>query len=457
LNHKKHNGEMMSKNLDNKNVKDWYVSNFKTFEGKLNGQSKTTMHEQRKQALNKLNEINFPTTRNEEWKYTDVAPILKQNFTPAVNTILPVVDKKEISKYLFKDFEYHLIVFVNGIYSEELSDIGNLPKNVVVGSFNSIYKNNSELIGKYFNTIVKDENAFNALNAAYAYDGYTVIIPDGVIVEKPIQVLFLNLSGSVPVLSMPRNLVAAGKNSQVKIINSYFGIGENVYFNNSVTEVFADDYAIVEIYKIQNESDSAYHIEKVEANQNKNSLFNHFNLTFGGAIVRNDINSVLDGENIETHYYGLYLGNNNQHIDNHTFVDHAKPNCMSNELYKGILDDNSHGVFNGKIIVRPDAQKTNAYQQNKTVLLTKTAKIDTKPQLEIFADDVKCSHGATVGHLDEVSEFYIRSRGVPQELAKSMLIRAFANDVIESIKIEPLKEQLNHMIFEHLHKVEINN
>lgn len=448
---------MMSKNLDYKNIKDWYVSNFKTFEGKLNGQSKSQLHEKRKQALDKLNEINFPTTRNEEWKYTDVTPLIKQNFTPAVNTTLPVVNKKDITKYLFKDFEYHLIVFVNGIFSEKLSEIGSLPKNVVVGSLNNIYKINSELIGKYFNSIVKDENAFNALNTAYAYDGFVVVIPDGVIVEKPIQVLFLNSSGKESVLSVPRNLVVAGKNSQVKIINSYFGIGENVYFNNSVTEVFADDYAVVEIYKIQNESDSAFHIEKVEAHQNKNSLFNHFNLTFGGAIVRNDINSVLDGENIETHYYGLYLGNNNQHIDNHTFVDHAKPNCMSNELYKGILDDSSHGVFNGKIIVRPDAQKTNAYQQNKTVLLTKTAKIDTKPQLEIFADDVKCSHGATVGHLDEVSEFYIRSRGVPQELAKSMLIRAFANDVIESIKIEPLKEQLNHMIFEHLHKVEINN
>ncbi|MDP3582705.1 MAG: Fe-S cluster assembly protein SufD, partial [Ignavibacteria bacterium] len=254
-----------------------------------------------------------------------------------------------------------------------------------------------------------------------------------------------------------RNLIVAGKGSQVSVIANYSGASEKTYLNNIVTEIFVEENAIVNLYKVQNESDEAYHIEKVQAKQSKNSVLNHYNITFGGAIVRNDINSVLDGENIETHYYGLYMVNGNQHVDNHTFVDHAKPNCMSNELYKGILDDNARGVFNGKIIVRQDAQKTNAYQQNKTILLSKTATIDTKPQLEIFADDVKCSHGATVGHLDDVSEFYIRSRGVPQELAKSMLIRAFANDVIETIKIEPLKEQINHMIFEHLHKVEVGN
>jgi len=252
-------------------------------------------------------------------------------------------------------------------------------------------------------------------------------------------------------------LIMAGKNSQVSIIANYRGSGSQKYFNNAVTEIFIGENSIVDLYKIQNEKDDSYHIEKVQALQKKNSVFNHYNLNFGGAIVRNDINSLLDDENTETHFYGLYLAHGNQHVDNHTFADHAKPNCMSNELYKGILDDNARGVFNGKIMVRKDAQKTNAYQSNKTILLSRTAKIDTKPQLEIFADDVKCSHGTTVGQLDEESEFYIKSRGVPQELAKSMLIRAFANDVIEKIKIEPLKEQLNHMIFEHLHRVEIEN
>ncbi len=439
------------------NSKEFYIENFKTFVEKLNGQSKLFLHEIRKDALKQLAEMDFPTNRNEEWKYTNVSPILKQNFVPAVNTSAPDFSKEEINKFLFNDFDYHLLVFVNGIFSEELSEIGALPKGVVVGSLNKTAKDNPQLITAYFNKISKTDNAFNALNTLYAFDGLAAIVPDGKVLEKPIQVLYLNTSRDDLVLSQPRNLIVAGKNSQLSIIANYRGYGEKKYFTNIITEVFVDERAIVDLCKIQNESDKSYHIEKVQAHQKEKSVFNHYNITFGGAIVRNDINSRLDDQNIETHYYGLYLAGGKQHVDNHTFIDHAKPNCMSNELYKGILDDNSRGVFNGKIIVHQDAQKTNAYQQNKTILLSKTAAIDTKPQLEIFADDVKCSHGATVGHLDETSEFYISSRGVPQELAKSMLIRAFANDVIETIKIEPLKEQINHMIFEHLHRVEIVN
>ena len=444
-------------NMEHKNSNEWYVSKFKSFEDKLNGQSKSFLHDIRKNALNSLSELSFPTNRNEEWKYTNVAPILKHNFIPAMISTVPKFRKEEIKPFLFKDFDYHLIVFVNGLFEEELSEIGNLPKGVVVDGLNRITKNNPDSISKYINNLSKTDNAFNALNTAYSYDGLVVIIPDGMILEKPIQVLYLNSSKDDLVLSTPRNLIVTGKNSQVSVITNYHGFGDKTYFSNIITEVYVGENAIVDLYKIQNENDESYHIEKVQAIQKKNSVFNHYNINFGGAIVRNDINTLHDDQNIETHYYGLYLAHGKQHVDNHTFVDHAKPNCMSNELYKGILDDNSRGVFNGKIIVRRDAQKTNAYQQNKTILLSKTATIDTKPQLEIFADDVKCSHGATVGHLDDTSEFYIRSRGVPQELAKSMLIRAFANDVIDTIKIVPLKEQINHMIFEHLHRVEIEN
>ena len=437
--------------------KEFYIENFNTFQKKLNGQSKSFLNEIRKEAVNRLTELEFPTKRNEEWKYTDISPILKQTFVPAINTTIPAFTKDEIEKFLFHDFDSHLLVFINGFYSEELSKISLLPKGVIVGSLKKISKENPELINSYVCKISKIDNAFSALNTAYTLDGLVVIVPNGIAVEKPIQVLYLNTSGHELVLSLPRNLIIAGKNSQVSVIANYHGNGDKIYFSNIITEVFADEYAVVDLCKVQNENENSYHIEKMQAQQKKNSLFNHYNVTFGGAIVRNDINSLLDGENTETHYYGLYMANGKQHVDNHTFIDHAKPNCMSNELYKGILDDNSRGVFNGKIIVRQDAQKTNAYQQNKTILLSKSATIDTKPQLEIFADDVKCSHGATVGHLDETSEFYIRSRGVPQELAKSMLIRAFANDVIETIKIEPLKEQINHMIFDHLHRVEIEN
>ena len=442
---------------ENKNEKQWYIDNFKSFELKLNGEKKLFTHELRKEALSKFESFNFPTNKDEEWKYTNVNPILKNNFTPALNIGQPSVTRAEIEKYFFSGFEHHRLVFINGIFSSTLSDVKSLPDGVVVGSLRISSKENPEIVKKYFSQISAITNAFNALNGAYAIDGIFVYVPKGKVVELPIQALFLNGDKNYSVLSNPRNLIVAEENSQVNIIMNYFGMPDTTYLTNVTTEVNVDNNAIVNIYKVQNENENSFHIEKVDVNQNKSTYFNHYSMTFGGAIVRNDINTKLNGENSECHYYGLYLGRNKQHIDNHTFVDHAVPNCMSNELYKGILDDNSRGVFNGKIMVRQDAQKTNAYQSNKTVLLSEKAVIDTKPQLEIFADDVKCSHGATVGHLDDTAYYYIRSRGVPADLAKSMLIRAFANDVIESIKIPELKEQLNHMIFEHLHRVEITN
>ncbi len=437
------------------NVKDFYLDKFTDFEKKLNGESKTNFHSFRKDAIAKFNELDFPTTKNEEWRFTDVSPIVKQNFVPANLTSHLELSESNIENLIFTGFDFHLLVFVNGIYEPSLSKIKSLPKNAFIGNLKNFHKENEKLFNKYFNNIVNNVTAFNFLNSSFAIDGFAVYIPKNVIVEKPIQIVFINGNETENILISPRNLLIADENSQSKVIVNYIGVNEQKYFNNIISEIYVGENSVVDYYKIQNENNKSYHIEKIQAVQKNKSLFNHFNITFGGEIVRNDINSKLDGENIETHFYGLYMINGKQHVDNHTFVDHAKPNCMSDELYKGILDENSHGVFNGKIIVRQDAQKTNAYQQNKTILLSKGATIDTKPQLEIFADDVKCSHGATVGHLDEVSEFYIRSRGVPKELAKSMLIRAFANDVIETMKINELKEQINHMIFQHLHQIEI--
>lgn len=437
------------------NSKNFYIEKFIDFEKKLNGESKTNFHLFRKDAIKQFESVDFPTTKNEEWRFTDVSPIIKQNFLPS--SLIPKVEvnKTEIEKLIFTGFDFHLLVFVNGIFEPSLSNIKDLPENVFVGSLKNFQNEKKDLFNKYFNKIVSNDTAFNLLNTSFSVDGFTIYIPKNVVFEKPIQVVFINGNGNENILISPRNLLIAEENTQAKVIVNYVGKSEQKYFTNIITEIYVGENAIVDYYKVQNENDNSFHIEKIQAVQKEKSLFNQFNITFGGEIVRNDINSKLDGENIETHFYGLYMINGKQHVDNHTFVDHAKPNCMSNELYKGILDENSRGVFNGKIIVRQDAQKTNAYQQNKTILLSKGATIDTKPQLEIFADDVKCSHGATVGYLDEVSEFYIRSRGVPQELAKSMLIRAFANDVIETIKINELKEQINHMIFQHLHKIEI--
>ncbi len=442
-------------NIDkNQNIKDWYLGNFKEFENKLNGQSKTYLHQLRKNAAEKLAGLNFPTLKDEDWKYTNIKPILDQQFRILDATVSQL--DIDINKYLFDGFESHTLVFINGRYSEKLSSIGELPKGVIVDSLNNISKNNPELLQKYFKEGEGIDNAFNALNNAFAVDGLVVSVPDNIIVDKPIQALFLSGHKDEAVLSVPKNLIAAGTNSQVKIIANYYGISSSPYLKNITTDIHVGKDAIVDFYKIENEDDkNGYHIEKTQIYQEDRSTFSHYSINFGGKIVRNDLKSKLDGENIECNYYGLYLASGDQHIDNHTFVDHAKPNSVSNELYKGILDDNSKGVFSGKILVQQPAQKTNAYQSNKTVLLSDEASVDTKPQLEIYADDVKCSHGATVGHLDKTAYFYILSRGIPAELAKSMLIRAFVNDVIENIKIEPLKEKINHMIFEQLHRVEI--
>jgi Fe-S cluster assembly protein SufD len=440
-----------------KHKKIWYLENFKSFEENLNGHSKTFLHDLRKEALQRLSQLLFPTLKDEEWKYTNTTPISEQNFIPISKPSQYVFSKEKLKDFLFQGFEHYLITFINGIFSQDLSDIKGIPKGVTITNISTAAKNNPQVLQKYYNKLSSVDNIFNAINSVYSVDGSVISVSDGIILDKPIQILYLNGDETNSVLSAPRNLIIIGKKSQANIIVNYYGIGSNPYFTNVISEVYVDEGGIVDFMKNQSENENSFHIEKFQALQEKNSVFNHYNFEFGGNIIRNDINSVLNGENIETHYYGLSLANGKQHIDNHTFVDHAKPNCMSNEVYKAILDDEAHGVFNGKIIVRKNAQKTNAYQQNKTILLSKKAKIDTKPQLEIFADDVKCSHGATIGHLDDNAYFYIRTRGIPDNLAKSILIRAFANDVVESVKIEHIRDQLNHMIFEHLHRVEVMN
>jgi len=436
-------------------IRDWYVSNFKSFESKLNGQSKTFLHDIRKDALTKLKDLHFPTLKDEDWKYTNVAPLLKQNFHTPQNLDATKVEEEFIYKNSFTDFDYDRIVFVNGKYDSKLSVIGELPKGAVVGSLAEAIVQHTDTVKKYIGKYSKVTNAFSAMNHAYSTDGLFIYLPKGKMLERPIQVFYISGNKSDRVLSTPRNLIIAEEGSAAKVIANYVGVEEKPYFTNTLTELHVDANANLDLIKIQNEKKNSFHVDKTDIYQDRNSIFNHYSFTFGSALSRLDINSLLDEENIECHYYGLYVGTDKQHMDHHTFVDHAKPNCMSNEIYKGILDDNSRGVFNGQILVRPDAQKTNAYQSNKTVLLSENATIDTKPQLEIFADDVKCSHGAAVGKLDEDAYFYIRSRGVQEKMAQSMLIHAFAGDVIETIGIEPMRDQLNHKLFETLHRDEV--
>jgi Fe-S cluster assembly protein SufD len=426
-------------------IKDWYTSQFASFENRLNGGKSGTIHQLRKDALNRFGQLEFPTQKDEEWKYTNISPLLKHNFVTPTSKV--PIEQELVKKYLFEELEHSLLVFVNGHFMDEHSDIKNLPDGVVAGNISEAIKNNSPLIEKHFTKYAHHQNnIFTALSTAYTNDGAYVNVPDGKIVEEPVHIIYITSSDDNKIIVQPRNLFIAGKNSQVAIIEHYVSVEESVYFTNSVTEIFADEGSVVDHIKLQQESRNAFHIARMEIDQEKNSNFSSHSISIGGELTRNDFNSRFNDEGSECTLNGLYMIEGSQLFDAHTLIDHAMPRCNSHEHYKGILSDKSRGVFNGKVIVRPDAQKTNAFQENNNILLSNDALINTKPQLEIFADDVKCSHGATIGQLDEEARFYLKSRGIGEEASRAILLHAFASDVVTSIKTEALRNYLEKII-----------
>ncbi len=434
-----------------KDIKQWYVSNFDLFEDGLNGSREIPFHEVRKSAISKFSELGFPTPRNEEWKYTNVAPLLEYKFKLPVGAAR--VPEEALQDFAFDKLNENLVVFVNGQYSEELSRLDLNIDDIIVENLRTAVVNHGDLVNRHLGRYANfEDECFTALNTAFTNDGTFIFVPDNKVIEDPIHLINIS-NGDSELVTHPRNLFVAGKNSQVKIIESFHTLSEATYFNNLVTEVFVDERAIVDHIKLQEESTKAYHISSSQVQQERESVYTTVNIDLGGALVRNNLNILLNAENCESHLFGFYLGFGTQHIDNHTFIDHAKPHCFSNELYKGILDDKARGVFSGKIMVRPDAQKTNALQSNKTLLLTNDASINAKPQLEIFADDVKCTHGATIGQLDDEALFYLRARGIGEEMAGAMLRHAFISDVLENIKVEPIRDWMNGHIIERFTKV----
>ena len=432
----------MDKTVD---IKDYYIDKFEELEKSMNGEKSSAFHKVRKEAISKFDSLKVPTQKDEEWKYTNILPLLKYNFSP-----LPLkvnVSQKLIGKFLFDKMEHSLLVFVNGIFSPELSKLIDLPKGVEAGSLAEAIKNDNQIVKKYLGNYAKDENHFfTTLSTAFTKDGAFIYVPDGEIIEEPIHIIFYTKSGSENILTQPRNLFVAGKNSQVSIIEHYVSDEESVYFTNSVTEIVADENAVVDHIKLQEESKKAFHIARMEVDQERNSNFSSHLISCGGEISRNDFNARFNNEGGQCMLNGLFMIEDEQLFDAHTMIDHAKPYCNSHEHYKGILQDKAKGVFNGKVMVRPDAQKTNAFQENNTILLSDDAVMNTKPQLEIFADDVKCSHGATIGKLNDEAKFYLKSRGIGEESAIAILIHAFASDVITSIKISALKDYLEKII-----------
>jgi Fe-S cluster assembly protein SufD len=430
--------------------KDQLLAAFRTNEELMNGASKTPFHQLRRSALKQFDLLGFPTIRHEEWKYSNVNGLFKEAFDLDDTTTLTANDLDPLE---IPNLDGNIIYIVNGRYRPELSRIISPESQVQITSFADAIKADPDFIGSHFARYADyQENAFTALNTALANDGVVIRVPDNTTVEQPIIIRFITDARDKNIAAQPRNLITVGKNAEVMVAEAYRTLGERSSFVNVVTEIVLNRDARMQYYKVQNETEKAYHIGTTQVNQSDNSHFYSATVTLNGNFVRNNLNIVLNGQHAEAFMYGLYMPNGRQHVDNHTLVDHAMPNSYSNELYKGILDDNSTGVFNGKIFVRPDAQKTNAYQSCKNVVLSPGASMNTKPQLEIFADDVKCSHGTTTGKLNDEALFYMRSRGIPKDEARSLLLYAFSQDVLSQIKIQSIREYLERVVTEKLTK-----
>lgn len=421
--------------------KDRLVTAFQENEAQMNGASKTSLHQLRRTALQTFDRLGFPTIKHEEWKYSNLSTMLKEAFDFSADSTL-TVDELELLR--IPNLEGNVLYFVNGNYQPDLSRIVSPESQVQIKPLAEVIQTESETVGTHFARYADyQDNAFTALNTAFAGDGVFIRVPDGQTVAEPIILRFITDARQKNVASQPRNLIVVGRNAEVKLAESYRTLGDNAALVNTVTEISMARDARVEYYKVQDETQRAYHIGTTQVNQSDNSHFHGTTVTVNGGFVRNDLNITLDGQYCEAFLNGLYLPNGREHVDNHTLVDHAQPNSYSNELYKGILNDNGTGVFNGKIYVRPDAQKTNAFQSCKNVVLSPGASMNTKPQLEIYADDVKCSHGTTTGKLNEEALFYLQSRGIPKEQARNLLMYAFAEEVISKIQIAPIREYLS--------------
>ena len=435
------------------NLKEKLLSEFTAFEKDLNGESSTPINNIRNEARDCFESLGFPDRKAEEWKYTKPNSITKYNFSQSFSKEESDIPEIEVGKFLIPGLETNIIVLVNGRYSNQLTKIISDPKDVFVCSFNEAQRNHPEIFYDHFAKYIDfKSDGFTALNTAFANNGVFVYVHNGVDLKEPLLLINIIDSRTPNLLSQQRNLIVAGKDSRLSIVDIYNTLGYNYNFLNTVTEISAGENSLVHHYKIQNDGDNSIHVGTAQVQQEKDSKFNSVTVSWGGRIIRNNLNSVLNGNGCECHMYGAFVLSGEQHVDNHTLVDHSVPNCYSNELYKGILDDNSTGVFNGKVMVRKDAQKTNAYQSNKNILLTDSATINTKPQLEIFADDVKCSHGATTGQLNKEELFYLRTRGIDEDKARAMLLYAFASEVIQTIEISPLRDILFDKLNEKLIK-----
>ncbi|GJM60880.1 Fe-S cluster assembly protein SufD [Persicobacter diffluens] len=402
--------------------------------------------EKAKAAWEALATEGLPAPKAEEYKYTSITKQIEKHFDFTAEVPAGKLTAEEVEALRFASVDADVFVVENGVFNPAISHFD--AANYTACSLAEAADQHADLLAAHFAKHPHQEDPFLQLNTAMTANGVFIHVAKNKVVEKPILLLHINDTREGQVIAQPRNMVIAAQSAAVTVFERYRTIGEQKSLNNVVTEVFAEANANVNYYKIEDEGDAAYHVGNTMIVQSRDSVVSTFTMTLNGAMVRNNINFVLDGENITSNMYGLSLLKGTSHVDNHTTVDHTHPNCESNELYKGVYDEKSAGVFNGKIFVREGAQKTNAFQSNKNILLTDDASIDTKPQLEIWADDVKCSHGCTNGQLDPEQLFYLRARGIDKKTAHGMLLYAFAADVLENIHIDALREELEKIIHE---------
>lgn len=436
----------MTQLLEERNI---HLANFASFEKQAaNGQS--WIKRLRRAGIDRFEEAGFPTTRDEEWRFTNVAPIARTPFELAQPVQLSGSDPA-LAKFSFGNQAYTELVFVNGRFSRELSKLGRLPRGVTISSLAQVLQSNPILLERYlgrYADIKKDP--FVALNTGFINDGAVVHLEAGTLVRHPIHLMFVSTAGQQPGVSHPRVLVVAEDNVHATIVESYIGATPGVYFTNGVTEIIGGDHVHLDHCKLQFESLDAYHIATMYVHLGRESSFVSHAATVGAKLSRNDLTAFLGGEYTRATLNGLVLIGGEQHADNHTVLRHEAPNCPSHELYKHVLDGRSSGVFKGKIFVQKDAQKTDSKQTSKSLLLSDDATMNSMPALEIYADDVKCTHGSTTGPVDEDMVFYLRTRGVSYEVARHLLTYAFAADITRRIKVEPVRRRLeDHMAAQH--------
>ena len=424
-------------------LKEKLLSSFMAFEEQIDVHSE--LHDVRTTAIKNFEDKGFPTKKDEAWKYTSLNAILKNDFT--------VFPKKEnniqysdVKKYFLHEIDTYKVVFIDGIFSSHLSSTTHDGIDVCLMASALSRPKYKMVIDAYFNQIANKDDSLTSLNTAFANEGAYINIPKSKVADKPIEIMYFSTGNEAALLVQPRNLVIVGENSHVQIIERHQSLNENPVLTNSVTEIFAKKRAIVDYYKIQNDTLEANLIDNTYVSQQKESHVSVHTFSFGGNLTRNNLNFYHFGERLTSTLNGITIIGEKQHVDHYTLVKHSAPNCESFQDYKGIYSGSSTGVFNGKVYVEKEAQKTNAFQKSNNILLSDKATINAKPQLEIFADDVKCSHGCTVGQLDETALFYMQQRGIPKKEAKALLMYAFSNAVIENIKIPELKQRITKII-----------